>query len=329
MRSLSSWIAYLSSFLHQTHEEVYKFWIPIMSPTSPLTILIPAYNEADSLKTLLPEVIDFSRQRGWSVIVVDDGSTDQTPQILKEYSSENLFYKVFTHKLNRGYGSAIKTGLRNVKTELVVTFDADGQHQLNDVEDMFQVIQTNQADLIVGRRQESLRKDFLRSLGKWLIRSVARLLMPIPIHDLNSGLKMYRSSLVKKYLAACPDTMAFSDIITLVFVNYRYKVIEHPVIVNERQSGKSSIRFSTAVDTLLEIINIVLWFKPLRFFLPISIACILFGLLWGIPILLQGRGVSVGAMLAIVSGLICFMIGLLAEQMSMLRKFIIEEKSDE
>jgi glycosyltransferase involved in cell wall biosynthesis len=300
-----------------------------MSPTSPLTILIPAYNEADSLKTLLPEVIDFARQRGWSVILVDDGSTDQTPQILKEYSSENLYFKVFTHKLNKGYGSALKTGLRNVKTELVVTFDADGQHQLNHVEEMFQLIQTTQADLIVGRRQESPRKDFYRSLGKWLIRSVARLLMPLPVHDLNSGLKMYRSSIVKKYLAACPDTMAFSDIITLVFINYRYKVIEHPVIVAERQSGKSSIRFSTAVDTFLEIINIILWFKPLRFFLPISIVSILFGLFWAAPILLQGRGVSVGAMLAVVSGLIWFMIGLLAEQLSMLRKFIVEEKSDE
>jgi glycosyltransferase involved in cell wall biosynthesis len=300
-----------------------------MYPTSTLTILIPAYNEADSLKTLLPEVIDFARQKGWFVIVVDDGSTDQTPQILRDYSSDNPFFKVFTHKLNKGYGGALKTGLRNVKTDLVVTFDADGQHQLNSIEEMFQVIQTSQADLIVGKRQESLRKSFYRSLGKWLIRSVARLLMPIPVHDLNSGLKMYRSSVAKKYLAACPDTMAFSDIITLVLVNHRYKVIEHPVIVVERQSGKSAISFSAAVDTLLEIINIVLWLKPLRFFLPISIASILFGLFWGTPILLQGRGVSIGAMLAIVSGLIWFTIGLLAEQLSMLQKFIIEEKSDE
>jgi hypothetical protein len=113
--------------------------------------------------------------------------------------------------------------------------------------------------------------------------------------------------------------MAFSDVITLVFLNERNLVMEHPISVSPRRVGQSTINTFTAFETVMQVLNISLMFNPLRVFLPISTVCILAGLGWGIPIILLGRGVSVGAMLAIVTGLLFFVLGLLASQLSAIR----------
>jgi uncharacterized membrane protein YcfT len=154
----------------------------------------------------------------------------------------------------------------------------------------------------------------------------ARLLMPLPIQDLNSGLKLYRTELAKKYIRICPDTMAFSDVITLTFIKQRDMVLEHPVTTRPRVAGKSTINLYTAFETLMEILNIAVLFNPLRLFLPVSLLCILVGLVWGISrLLIVGQGISVRAMLAIVTGLIFFVLGLLANQISALRMEQLQE----
>jgi hypothetical protein len=117
----------------------------------------------------------------------------------------------------------------------------------------------------------------------------------------------------------CPDTMAFSDVMTLVFLNERRLVLEYPIRIFPRKAGQSTITTLTAFETVIQVLNISVMFNPLRIFLPISVFCILVGIGWGIPIILLGRGVSVGAMLAIVTGLLFFVLGLLASQLSAIR----------
>ncbi len=143
--------------------------------------------------------------------------------------------------------------------------------------------------------------------------------MHVPIYDINSGMKVYRTSLAKQYLPLCPDNMPFSEIITLIFIYNKHYVIEHPIWIMERRSGISSVSTRTAFETVLEILHMVVLFNPLRVYLPLSIIGILAGFVWGIPFVLKGEGVSVGAMLGIVSGLIFFLLGLLAEQLSLMR----------
>lgn len=143
--------------------------------------------------------------------------------------------------------------------------------------------------------------------------------MPLPVTDLNSGFKLYRTELAKRYITVCPDSMAFSDVITLVFLSERNLVLEHPICISPRKLGQSTINIFTAFETVMQVLNIALMFNPLRVFLPVSIFCFIAGLGWGIPIVLLGRGVSVGAMLAIVTGLIFFVLGLLASQLSAIR----------
>ena len=135
-------------------------------------------------------------------------------------------------------------------------------------------------------------------------------------------MKILNTKLAQKYLSLCPDSMAFSEVITLVFISDRHLVVEHPIRIRDRIAGSSTITTATAFETMMEILNIVVLFNPIRIFLPISLLSLLLGVLWGLPIVLRNGGISVGAMLAIVTGIIFFFLGLLAEQISMIRRDI-------
>ena len=174
--------------------------------------------------------------------------------------------------------------------------------------------------MIVGSRKGSKSQTIYRGIGKSIIRRIAKWLMPLNIYDINSGMKIFNTVLAKKYINLCPDSMAFSDIIALTFISQRHLVLEVPIQIKTRKSGKSNASLKTAVDTIIEILNIVVLFNPMKIFLPISIISIASGLVWGIPFVLQGKGVSAGMFLAIITGIIFFLLGLIAEQLSLLRK---------
>lgn len=283
-----------------------------------LTIVVPVYNEGEILHATSSSIVEFCREREWNVVFVNDGSRDNTRAILEELRGLSNVY-VAHHKVNRGYGSALKTGIRQVTTPYLITMDGDGQHHLEDVERLFQFAIQNDADMVVGKREGVNTSTVYRALGKYLIRSFTKILTPLPVTDLNSGFKLYRTELAKRYITVCPDSMAFSDVITLVFLNERNLVLEHPIRISPRKQGQSTITTFTAFETVMQVLNITLMFNPLRVFLPVSIFCVLAGAGWGLPIILLARGVSVGAMLAIVTGLIFFVLGLLASQLSAIR----------
>jgi len=288
-----------------------------------LTIVIPAYNEAQSIPEVLPSVLEFCRIHGTQVIVVNDGSSDESAAMLASFEG-NGHLTVIQHKLNRGYGGAIKSGIRAAQTKYVITIDADGQHDLKDVEALYIRAVEADADMVVGSRIGQKEASVYRSMGKSLIRWFANLLLPMPVKDINSGMKLYDAALAKKYLPLCPDHMAFSDIILMVFVSQRHRVLELPITVHPRRGGVSTISTMTAIDTVREILNIVILFNPMRVFMPIALFLLLFGVVWGLPILLRGNGVSVGAMLLLVSSLLFFFLGLIAEQLSTIRKSLTD-----
>jgi glycosyltransferase involved in cell wall biosynthesis len=229
---------------------------------SSLSVVIPVYNESESLSQTLPQVLEYCSVCGWQVILVNDGSTDNSLQIINQYS-ENDCVRVINHKVNRGYGGALKSGLSNAQTDFVVTIDADGQHVLSYIDKVLQTQIDQDADMVVGKRTgEVISKDYYRRFGKYLIRRLAMLLTTVTVNDLNSGFKMYRTNIVQIYLRLCPNSMAFSDVITLIFVNQRHKVIEHPIQVMERVGGHSKLGTMTAFETVLEIFHIIILFNP-------------------------------------------------------------------
>lgn len=290
-----------------------------MRDKSRLTIVIPAFNEAENLEIVLPEIIGFCNNNNFKLIVVNDGSYDETKSVLEKNKKDEIV-QVIHHKLNKGYGAAIKTGILACDTEYVITIDADGQHSISDVQKLYNKILEKDADMVVGSRKGLRSASFMRKMGKSLIRIIAKILMSIPIHDINSGMKICRTELVKKYLVLTPDTMSYSDIITLIFINNKHLVLEEPITINDRLKGKSTIRLETAFQTVMEIINIVIMFNPAKIFFPVSLLFIIAGLCVGIPILIMGNGVSVGSLLGIFSGILFFLLGLIAEQLSWIRR---------
>lgn len=285
-----------------------------------LTIVIPCFNEEVSIKVFLPEVMKLASRNNWEVIVTNDGSTDSSATALEQLEKEYSCLKIITHNVNKGYGAALKSGILMSNTEFTATMDADGQHYPEDIVSLFAVRNETNADMVIGSRKDAKAGGAYRSFGKWIIRKLSTALADTGIYDINSGMKLFRTDTAKKMLSLCPDTMAFSNIIALTFAAQKNLVLEHPIGVRERTSGKSTININTAFDTILEILNIVMLFNPIRIFLPIALIFFFAGLLWGIPIMIAGRGVSVGAGLMMLTGVMIFLLGLIAEQLSHIRK---------
>lgn len=292
--------------------------------SSELSIVVPVYNEFEGLQTFILELIPYSQSNGYTVIFVDDGSSDKSFELLKPLAAlENV--RLIRHKVNQGYGGALKSGLRYAQTPYVLTMDSDGQHRTEDILAMITAAKERDADLVIGNRNWGKQAFSVRSLGKTIIRSIASILMPINIHDLNSGFKLYRTEIAKNYLPFCPNSMSFSDILTLLFINQRCLVLEVPITTRERQSGKSTISVDTAFETLINVINISVMFNPYKLFIPLALITLLLGLGWGIPFALQGKGVSVGSLLLLITSGLFFAIALIAGQLSAIRLQLLEQ----
>lgn len=284
---------------------------------SKLTIIIPSYNEEQNLRDFLPKIYEFCNKHSFKLILVDDGSTDNSYKVYESFLGNN-FFKVIKHSINKGYGAALKTGFENSNSAYSITIDADGQHNLSDILRLLEEIEKNNCDLVIGSRV--IVKPSFRNIGKFLIRTFAKMLMNVNIKDLNSGMKIYKTELVKRYLNFCPNNMAFSDIITLIFIYKNHKISEVEIEVKERKKGKSTIKLKTAFETIIEILNIITFFSPLKIFLPISFLLIIISIIWALPFLFWGKGLSTGALLGLLVGILIFTIGLLSEQISQIRK---------
>lgn len=289
-----------------------------------LTIVIPIYNEEENLPNLLSEIVPICSTHNFRAIFINDGSKDNSKEFLTN-AMNDPYIDVIHHKVNKGYGAALKSGLRAAKTEYVITFDGDGQHSVDDIVPTLNFAKANDADMVVGNRGSSVHGQHFREFGKLILRGVAKMLMDLQIKDLNSGFKLYKTEMVQNYLPFCPNTMAFSDIITLIFINNRNLVLERPITIRPRTTGKSTINISTAFETLGTILNVAVMFNPYKLFMPPAFLCLILGLAWGIPIAIQGRGVSVGSLLLITLAAFLFTIGLVASQLSAIRMQMLEE----
>lgn len=276
-----------------------------------VTILIPAFNESQAIGFVIEHIHAICSEVVQEVIVIDDGSSDDTAYIAK-----NAGATVIRHKQNLGYGAALKTGIRHAKTEFILTMDADGQHQAEDVLGLWEV--ADACDMVVGQRISLLHSPLWRMPGKWLLWSMANYLTRRKIPDLNSGLRLIRREVALRYLHLCPSGFSFSTTITMALLSRGYSVAYVPIQVKKRV-GKSTVSVTTGLDTIILILRIAALFNPLRVFIPISLLIGLVGLAWGIPYALVGRGVSVGSMLAIVTAILIFGLGMLCDQISQLR----------
>ena len=291
-----------------------------------LTLIIPVYNEQESISNVIPEILEFCKDK-YNIVIVNDGSTDNSKKLLLECTKDSLDYTnevtIIDHDLNYGYGAAIKTGIKSAHTDYVVTIDADGQHFIDDVSRMHNHISANKIDLLIGSRVFE-NESFDRRFGKWMIRNFSNMMIKLDIEDLNSGLKMYKREKVIHLLDHCPDGMSFSDSIVIVSLINKYKISEISINTKNRYAGRSKVNLSVFFETIRSVIMIIVLNSPLRFFIPISFALFMAGILWGGYFIATNKGVSVATNLLLILSAITFTTGLISEQISQIWRYMIK-----
>ncbi len=281
------------------------------------TVVIPVFNEAQTVGGLVDAVLELAETHQWEVIVVDDGSTDGVRDVL-DSRSQNGQLTLLSHPYNRGYGAALKTGVKAAAAPVVATMDGDGQHDPNDLVRLLPL--ASQYDLVVGRRTGRIHSQLWRMPGKWMLGALANFLSGHKIPDLNSGMRIFRAETMRRYLHLCPNGFSFSTTSTMVFFDRGYSVRYEPIDVRKRPDGnKSTVSVKTGFDTLLLVVRLASLFQPLKVFLPLSALFILAGLGWGLPYLIISRGISVGSLLLLLTGILMFFFGLLTDQVAQLR----------
>ena len=278
-----------------------------------ISIIIPAYNEADSIHGVLEDIRKGFDSRKVEILVIDDGSTDQTAEIAERGGA-----KVIQHLHNKGYGASLKSGIRAADGQFVLFMDADGQHRAVEALKLIDAFSSKPADMVVGQRSRLMHSPMWRMPGKWALGWMANYLTRRRIPDLNSGLRLINREVVTRYMDLCPNGFSFSTTITMVLIHRGYEVLYVPFEINKRK-GKSTVSLSTGLDTLLLILRIATLIDPLRIFVPLSLLIAFVGIAWGIPYALMGNGISIGSMLAIVTAILLFSIGLISDQISQLR----------
>jgi glycosyltransferase involved in cell wall biosynthesis len=287
-----------------------------MNNLSEVTIIIPCYNEELNLIILLPKLKSFVIEKNCSIIIVNDGSTDRTYENLKTVANNNIH--VVTHTRNRGYGGAIKSGIAACNTKYCVTIDGDGQHDLEDIEQLFSELVNQKADLVVGNRSGKGSSRF-RNFGKWLIKKFTKAFVDLEIEDLNSGMKFYKTEVVRSLFHWAPNDMAYSETITLLHNNFRYKIVEVGIRIFDRELGESTISYKTAIRTVKEISFLILNFNPFRFFGLLGGGISFSGLLWSLPFLLKGAGLTIGSGFLMSFGILVMILGVMLQTITRMK----------
>ena len=278
-----------------------------------ISIIIPAYNEAAGIGNVLEGLRDW-RARA-EIIVVDDASTDHTAEI-----AERAGVRVIRHRVNKGYGAALKTGIRAASGDIIVTIDADGEHDAAQISRLLDAMGDN--DMVVGARGKGSHAPLIRRPGKWLLSKVANYLAQTDIPDLNSGFRAVRKDVVKLFLHILPNGFSFSTTLTLALFKEGYNIAYVPITTSPRV-GKSTVNpIRDGLNVIMLIIRIIALFDPLRVFVPTSAVLFLIGIAyWILDIVWRQRlNIPSGAVIVILSSVIIFMFGILADQVSAIRR---------
>jgi len=276
-----------------------------------LSVVVPAYNDQAGLDALLPELTRAAAalRAPCEVLVVDDGSDAPV--------ADFPGVKRLRHRRNRGYGAAIKTGVRAAEGAFVLVMDADHQHDPAYLEAFF--ARARDCDMVVGERASQRTSPLWRRPGKRLLTLLLNALSPRPVRDINCGLRCFRREAILEVLDLCSDGFSFSLSSTVLMLDRGFDVRFEPVAVRPR-IGASTVRLATGFQTVLLVVRLVVLTSPLRFFLPIGAALFAAGAAWTAPYVLRARGVSVGGLLLMIAGMLSFFFGVIAEQLAALLK---------
>jgi glycosyltransferase involved in cell wall biosynthesis len=297
------------------------FYLPAEQTTDLMTeralsIIIPAYNEEAGIAAMLDHLLEVSADfplDDVEIIIVDDGSSDGTSEIVQAYEDNHV--RLIQHPQNKGYGAALKTGIRQASHEVLCIIDADNTYPAERIPDLFNEMQTHSADMVVGARTgDNVRIPLIRRPAKAFLRMLAGYVAEHSIPDLNSGLRLFRRDVVLRFFTLLPNQFSFTTTITLAMLVNGYH-LRYVSINYAARTGRSKIKpIRDTLNFIQLVLRIALYFSPLRFFIPLSLLVALSGIIWGVSSLVVfGQFADASTLVIIMAALQFFGIGLLAE----------------
>ncbi len=276
-----------------------------------ISIVIPVYNEEAAIGDdldVIKQTMDVTG-RPYEVLVVNDGSTDRTEEIVRS----RPWVRLLRHDQNRGTGAARTTGIKAAKGDIIIMTDGDGTYPNQDMPRLLQHME--ECDMVVGARtQEQGTWKLLRTPAKWFIRNLAAYLTGTKIPDLNSGFRAFKRDIALKYLNILPTTHSWVSTITIAFLSDGYTVKYIPIDYYKRK-GKST--FHPLRDTynyLTLVVRTVMYFNPLKVFLPISLFLFAIGALKGVYDIVAYRfHFAPSTLLTLLTAIQIAVLGLLAD----------------
>ena len=282
-----------------------------------ISFIIPAFNEEAEIGAVLSGLKD--AYPDCELIVVDDGSSDLTAKAAQSAGPD----KIIRHHRNRGLGAAIKTGSREATGDFIVIADADGQHTREAISKVVACLRENEdMDCCLTERVNIYTSGFIRTMGKILINFIVKRLTGEKLHDNNCGLRAFRRKKIIPFFHLLPDGFSFSTTSTVLAYKEDFNIRWVKIRMEKRRSGTSQVKMKHGFDTLMLIFRLIVIFDPLNFFLPLAKYSFLFGILSMVVSMAISEDLGKNYIFFLLFGSLAFVLGLVSEQITNLRKEI-------
>ena len=242
--------------------EFYRFFMDI-------SVIVPLFNEAESLPVLHEWIVRVMRENNFSyeIIFINDGSTDTSWQVIKQLREQNEHVHGICFRRNYGKSAALYCGFDAAQGNVVITMDADLQDSPDEIPELYRMITEEKYDLVSGWKQKRYDNKFTKNIPSKLFNATARWVTGIKLHDMNCGLKAYRQDVIK-------NIELFSEMHRYIpylaknagFTRIGEKVVQH----RKREFGESKFGINRFVNGYLDLMT--LWFlnkfgkQPMHFF---------------------------------------------------------------